>query len=300
MQADQNKNDQNYVTAREKVLSSGTDLNIKKILLAGEGALGKTTLLHRYINGQFNAETPMTTVPKLYLKEVSFENNDYYVIFWDFRLKFLYDFFCYDLDAAILLIDLTRPITLDNLEQWVNIVRKIDPDLPVLFLGTKLDLVDDIMVDDDYVVQFQEAYNLPDYIKVSSKSGENVKEAFNKIIEKSLENPRKKTGRLEQLKKEFAIVDYLENINVKDKEWFVNELNNCNISEREKEELAHSIEYLSKLPEFKKEVIKDLMSLTGLIPFSELNKKDIISVMGSFANLLDYRLNVKFFVEAKK
>ena len=80
-----------------------------------------------------------------------------------------------------------RPMTLENLEQWVNIVRKSDPDLPVLFLGTKLDLVDDIMVDDDYAAQYQEHFNLFDYMKISSKTGEGVAEAFEKLTRRILE-----------------------------------------------------------------------------------------------------------------
>lgn len=85
------------------------------------------------------------------------------------------------------MFDLTRPITLENLEQWVNIVRKGDPNLPILFLGTKHDLEDDIQVDDTYAKEFLAVYNLMDYLKISSKTGENVKNVFDVLTRKILE-----------------------------------------------------------------------------------------------------------------
>jgi len=110
---------------------------------------------------------------------------------WDFggqeRFRFLLESYVLGAKGALLMFDLTRPMTLENLQQWVDIVRKSDDTLPVLFLGTKIDLENDIMVDDDYALQFQEKFRLFDYLKVSSKSGENVKNAFESITKKILE-----------------------------------------------------------------------------------------------------------------
>jgi GTPase SAR1 family protein len=78
-------------------------------------------------------------------------------------------------------------MTLENLEQWLGIVRKGDPNLPVLFIGTKLDLVDEIQVDDDYAQSFLEEYNLLGFLKISSLTGENVGRAFEILTTKILE-----------------------------------------------------------------------------------------------------------------
>ncbi len=164
---------------------------ILKILTAGEGGVGKTTLLHRYVEGKFSAETKMTIGVEFFLKETEVDGNAATLQLWDFggqeRFRFLLESYVLGAKGALLMFDLTRPITLDNLEQWINIVRKGDPDLPVLFVGTKLDLAEEIMVDDDYAQSFQEAFNLFDYIKISSKSGENVGNAFDRLTKKILE-----------------------------------------------------------------------------------------------------------------
>jgi small GTP-binding protein len=164
---------------------------ILKILTAGEGGVGKTTLLHRYVEGQFSAETKMTIGVEFFLKEVIFDGKQCTLQLWDFggqeRFRFLLESYVLGAKGALLMFDLTRPITLDNLEQWVNIVRKGDPDIPVLFIGTKTDLVEDIMVDDDYAQQFQEAFDLFDYMKISSKTGENVSLAFETLTKRILD-----------------------------------------------------------------------------------------------------------------
>ena len=167
---------------------------ILKILTAGEGGVGKTTLLHRYVEGKFSAETKMTIGVEFFLKETVIDENQCTLQLWDFggqeRFRFLLESYVLGAKGAMLMFDLTRMMSLENLEQWLNIVRKGNPDLPVLFLGTKVDLVDEIQVDDDYAMSFLKEYNLIDFLKISSKTGENVGEAFKLLTRKILERQR--------------------------------------------------------------------------------------------------------------
>ncbi|MFX0081593.1 MAG: Rab family GTPase [Candidatus Hodarchaeota archaeon] len=164
---------------------------ILKILTAGEGGVGKTTLLHRYVEGKFSADTRMTIGVEFFLKETEIDGKQCTLQLWDFggqeRFRFLLESYVLGAKGALLMFDLTRMMTLENLEQWLGIVRKGDPNLPVLFLGTKLDLEDEIQVDDDYARSFLNEYNLIDFLKISSKTGENVSQAFDILTKKILE-----------------------------------------------------------------------------------------------------------------
>jgi len=164
---------------------------ILKILTAGEGGVGKTTLLHRYVEGKFSANTRMTIGVEFFLKETEIDEKQCTLQLWDFggqeRFRFLLESYVLGAKGAMLMFDLTRMSSLENLEQWLNIVRKGDPNLPVLFLGTKLDLVDEIQVDDDYAKSFLEDFHLIDFLKISSKTGENVGQAFDKLTNVILE-----------------------------------------------------------------------------------------------------------------
>ena len=164
---------------------------ILKILTAGDGGVGKTTLLYRYVEGKFSADTKMTIGVEFFLQEVEINDANCTLQLWDFggqeRFRFLLESYVLGAKGALLMFDLTRPMTLDNLANWVNIVRKHDPTLPILFVGTKLDLENDIMIQDDYALSFLEQFNLFEFIKVSSKTGENVHVTFKKLTEKILD-----------------------------------------------------------------------------------------------------------------
>ena len=169
---------------------------ILKILTAGEGGVGKTTLLHRYVEGKFSAETKMTIGVEFFLKETEIDSKQCTLQLWDFggqeRFRFLLESYVLGAKGALLMFDLTRMMTLENLEQWLKIVRKGDPNLPVLFLGTKVDLVDEIQVDDDYAMSFLQEYNLIDFLKISSKTGENVENIFQTLGKDILKNSLRK------------------------------------------------------------------------------------------------------------
>ena len=163
---------------------------VLKVLTAGEGGVGKTTLLHRYVEGKFSSETKMTIGVEFFLKELEIDGQPVMLQLWDFggqdRFRFLLESYVIGARGALLMFDLTRPMTLDNIEQWVNICRKQDPNLPILFLGTKLDLVDEISIEKDYISEIQDHFSLFDYLEISSKTGENVASSFECITREVL------------------------------------------------------------------------------------------------------------------
>jgi len=155
---------------------------VLKVIISGDGGVGKTTMLHRYIKGKFIEGLHMTIGVEFFLKELELEGEKVMLQIWDFggqeRFRFLLKNYARGAKGALLMFDLTRPVTLENLEQWVNIVRKGDPNLPILFLGTKLDLFNLITIKDEFALTYKEKYNLFDFLKISSKTGDNVELAF--------------------------------------------------------------------------------------------------------------------------
>ena len=163
---------------------------VLKVLTAGEGGVGKTTLLHRYVEGKFSSETKMTIGVEFFLKEVNIDGQKVMLQLWDFggqeRFRFLLESYVIGARGALLMFDLTRTMTLENIDQWVQIVRKEDPELPILFLGSKSDLEDDICVKEDYIEEFKEHFNLYDFLRISSKTGENVELSFESLTRQIL------------------------------------------------------------------------------------------------------------------
>jgi len=163
-------------------------------LISGEGGVGKTTLLHRVVNNKFLEDTRITIGVEFFLLNMNVDGIDCSLQLWDFggqeRFRFMLDSYVMGAKGALLLFDLTRMKTLDKLQDWVSIVRKHDPTLPILFVGTKLDRVEDISVADDYAREFMEPLKLFDFIKISSKTGDGVLPAFQKIVHQILINQK--------------------------------------------------------------------------------------------------------------
>ncbi len=159
---------------------------IYKIATAGEGGVGKTTLLQRYVEGKFNEKTKLTIGVEFFSKELDFEGNHFILQLWDFggqeRFRFMIDGYITGVKGVLLMFDLTRMDSLNNLQEWVKILRKQNANLPLLFVGTKLDLANYEDINNDYIIDLKNKYNCYDFIKVSSKTGENVKETFEKIV----------------------------------------------------------------------------------------------------------------------
>ena len=153
-----------------------------KVVTAGEGGVGKTTLLYRYIEGRFLADTRMTIGVEFFLKELNIEGNKILLQVWDFggqeHFRPLLKNYAKGARGALILFDLTRPSSLEQIGQWVDICRQENPDNPIIFLGTKLDLKDQITIDDDFALKLRENYGFFNYLKISSKTGENVQLAF--------------------------------------------------------------------------------------------------------------------------
>jgi small GTP-binding protein len=165
---------------------------IFKIITAGDGGVGKTTLLHRYIEGKFLADTRMTIGVEFFIKELEIENDTIIIQIWDFggqeQFRFLHKKYIMGAKGALLLFDLTRLSTLRHLDEWVEISREEDPNLPILFIGTKLDLSNLIVVKDSDAIEYKEKYDLFQYLKISSKTGENVKLAFELLAKEIIKN----------------------------------------------------------------------------------------------------------------
>ena len=165
---------------------------VLKVLTAGEGGVGKTTLLHRYVDGKFPSETKMTIGVEFFLKELIIDDQKVLLQLWDFggqeRFRFLLKSYVIGARGALLMFDLTRAMTLEKIQQWVNICRKENPNLPILFLGSKADLTDDINISKDYIMAYKEEFNLYDYLEVSSKTGKNVESAFESVTREILKS----------------------------------------------------------------------------------------------------------------
>ncbi len=167
----------------------------KKIIVAGAGGVGKTTLLYRFTKNYFNP-APLTKGIQFFTQSINIGNKDTNFIFWDLagesRWRFFQGDFCRGADGVILAFDLTRNVSFKDCGIWVNFLRNRNRDLPIILLGLKYELKDRRGVPDDKIVSFLEEFKFFDTVNVSSKTGENVQKAFQSLFSHILKIPSEK------------------------------------------------------------------------------------------------------------
>jgi len=157
-----------------------------KILTVGDGSVGKTTLLQRYVEGLFKEDQKMTIGVNFYLKRIQIRDFDIALQLWDFggqeRFRFLLKKYIKGAAGALLLYDLSNPATINGANEWVELVRMYNSSLPVILVGTKYDLVDPEYYDDNVSNLALAKFDFIASIKTSSKTGKNVEDVFNMLI----------------------------------------------------------------------------------------------------------------------
>ena len=88
--------------------------------------------------------------------------------------------------------DITRPQTLDNINEWTSIVRQKGGPIPIMLVGSKIDLApDQRQIPREYGIQIAEKNKMASFGEISSKSGRNVNKTFEVLTELALERMEK-------------------------------------------------------------------------------------------------------------
>ncbi len=158
-----------------------------KLLLCGDGGVGKTTLADRYVNGRFKTDTRITVGVQFLVKRLTINGNPIDLQIWDFggeeRFRFLLPAYCRGASGGLFMFDITAPSSLSHIGDWLSVVRRWDKSFPILPVGTKLDLDPYRKVKKEEEVMVVRENNLPDVIEVSAKTGQNVDFAYQAITE---------------------------------------------------------------------------------------------------------------------
>lgn len=162
-----------------------------KIVTSGEGRVGKTSLISRYVHDRFKKRYKMTIGCEFFSKLTNVNGTNYMLVLWDFggqrRFRSLLENYITGSKGAIFMFDLTRIETLETVEEWIKILRKIK-DLPILLVGTKADLVMAIEKSSEaYIDHVIKQYGFIDFVKTSAKMNVNVDHAFELLVKKIIE-----------------------------------------------------------------------------------------------------------------
>ena len=156
---------------------------LKKICLLGDAEVGKTSLINKYVNNTFGEEYLATVGTRVFKKELEIEGKKMTLLMWDIlgqkgygALKQVY---YKGSKGAMAVCDITRPETLEGVEEWINRVKEVEGDIPMVLVCNKNDL-EDKKISSEALDAVSGKYNATKFF-TSAKTGENVEEAFVKL-----------------------------------------------------------------------------------------------------------------------
>ena len=161
-----------------------------KLIICGDGGVGKTSFLNRYVNNKFIEDSKMTKGVNFFSKKIKENGNSFEcdLILWDLGGQEQFRFMlseCVDGAAgALFLFDMTRFNSLDRIDEWMEQLSE-HGNIPIMLVGTKCDLthlISDYL--DDYASQIvQNCANCVGYIKTSAKTNYNIQDTFDLFVE---------------------------------------------------------------------------------------------------------------------
>ena len=170
---------------------SETHRVMAKVVLVGDKAVGKTSLIRRYVLDEFD-DRYLTTLGAKVTKKVepvrvpekgldaSVEMN-----VWDimgqvgFR-ELLKEAYFHGARGVLAVVDLTRKSSFEGIAAWIKAVNDVTGTIPAVLLGNKKDLTAQAAVTPAQIAATGSALGCPTFL-TSAKTGENVEAAFRSL-----------------------------------------------------------------------------------------------------------------------
>ncbi|KAK2958077.1 putative Transforming protein RhoA [Blattamonas nauphoetae] len=162
-----------------------------KIVVVGDGAIGKTSLLYVYANDSF-PEDYIPTVVDDYTANTSYNGKNINLSLWDTAGQEEYDALrplSYEnTNVYLLCYSLDNKGSLENIKQkWNAEVENHGKGVPKILVGTKMDLQDSVTdpdkrITDEYLEKVRQEVGAKASQKCSAKKKEGVKEVFLEAI----------------------------------------------------------------------------------------------------------------------
>ncbi len=162
-----------------------------KVIIVGPSAVGKTSLLNRFVNNEFALKYKLTIGVDFLTKSMEYQPSKFVKLhIWDIggqeRFKFLHRSYYEGASGALLTFDLSRQNTFSSMKTWLSEMRSImTNEIPKVIIGNKTDLIPEIgqVIDRSAVEQYAQNEDCF-YIETSAKTGENVEKAFLELTQR--------------------------------------------------------------------------------------------------------------------
>jgi Ras-related protein Rab-21 len=178
--------------------------NYIKIVLLGDGRVGKTSILKRYIENNFNEREEMTINSLYFEKEMEVNGEKFVFCIWVLfifkiqdtagqeKFNALTPIYYRDAKGAILVYDVSLSETFSRVKKWIEELKAFNKNTILAIAGNKCDLKK-IDIDKEEIYNYAKQEDAKHFF-TSAKTGEGLNEIFSYISKKIVETlPLKET-----------------------------------------------------------------------------------------------------------
>jgi len=181
-----------------------------QLLIIGDSTVGKTSILSRYTNGDFNPHYLATVGLDFFKKDEVFNGKTIRIKIWDTagqeRYKSLTQGYFRNAEGIMIVYDVSNLVSFENLKYWIQSIKThIDIDkgeVPAIIIGNKIDIFErEVKKEDAEAFAKEEGFK---YFETSAKSGKGVNECIKYLVKTILRNWNDKE---EEKEKQFIKID---------------------------------------------------------------------------------------------
>mmetsp|Transcript_24128 Transcript_24128/g.42833 ORF Transcript_24128/g.42833 Transcript_24128/m.42833 type:complete len:202 (-) Transcript_24128:3096-3701(-) len=156
-----------------------------KVVILGEGRVGKTSLLLKFVRDHFDDREESTVNANFLQKSVDVDGTSISLNIWDTagqeRFRAIAPIYYQQAKGAVVVYDITEQSSFDRVMQWVNELRKFaEPDINILIAGNKEDLKSRRKVNAQDAIEYCRSVNCK-HFETSAKTGKGVAELFSNL-----------------------------------------------------------------------------------------------------------------------
>ncbi|MFW9970343.1 MAG: Rab family GTPase [Candidatus Odinarchaeota archaeon] len=162
-----------------------------KIVVIGDGAVGKTSLIKKFTKGTFEKDYIKTLGAQFSKYNKKINEDMIRLLFWDIAgqddFNFLHHLFYKESKAAIIVYSLEENElgynSFNHIKNWDEAVKKNCGNIPTVLFANKVDLVDEKGINISKIQKLVDEQNFLKYFFTSAKTSQGVIQAFDAIIE---------------------------------------------------------------------------------------------------------------------